>query len=163
VEREPLMNRELRELEESREAEKQKKRKVSHAGSKAKGSRLERATAAALGGKRTPLSGGAGGNDITLPSDSIWLDWAIECKARGKLPVLVTSALAQATQAVMAIGSRKRPAAVLREDGGRILWVCELDHLVEWASALAEMGQGQAMKSRIRQIRRELEDLEKML
>lgn len=131
------------------------------ASAKAKGSRLERRVASALGGKRTPLSGGAGGNDVTIPAGSIWNDWGIECKARGRLSwTVVWQALEQAR---VAKKMNQHPAAVVKEDRGPAMFVCYLDDLKQWAEALADTGSGYTARPFIRGIRQNLDALEKIV
>src|SRR5437870_3524702 len=65
-------------------------------GTQRKGARLERRVAALTGGKRTPLSGGAGGNDVTHLDGSLWSFWGIESKGGRQVPVFFESAYLQA-------------------------------------------------------------------
>ena len=125
---------------------------------KAKGSKLEREAANVLGGKRMPLSGAVGGGDVLLPSDNIFNDWMWEAKSRKKLPYYFTQAMLQCGLACQ--GSNKRPAILLREDRGKILFACYLEDFVSWAQALAEVGQGQNIRSMVRQARRILDDID---
>ena len=134
---------------------------LSPGGAKAKGSRFEREVAGRLGGKRTPLSGGSGGNDVTIPSGSIWADWGIECKARGKLSwTVIWQALGQAA---MAKRQNQKPAAVVKEDRGPAYFVCYLDDLVRWAEALSQVGEGHKIKGYVRNIERVLEEMKEHL
>jgi hypothetical protein len=55
--------------------------------------RVERAVAKRLGGRRTPLSGAAGGADVVTP----WC--SVEVKHRKRLPQWLTGALIQAKRA----------------------------------------------------------------
>src|SRR4051812_25480966 len=96
--------------------------KVAHRGRRNKGSRVEREVAVIVGGKRTPLSWGAGGNDITTRDDSLFNVWGIEVKARATLPVLISAAMTQA-EVALPIGSPRRPAVVLKADGEPHLFV----------------------------------------
>jgi hypothetical protein len=116
--------------------------------------------AGVLGGKRTPLSGAVGGGDISLPDDSIFADWSWEAKRRQRLPSLLMDALAQAS-ADIGIGDPRRPAVVMREDRGPAIFICRLDDFVAWALALAEMGNGARVRELIRQMRRDLDTLER--
>lgn len=132
------------------------------ASAKAKGSRLEREVAARLGGKRMVLSGAVGGGDVAVPAGSIWNDWVWECKNRnGALPEWVTKALLQAE--LECAGTRRRPAAVLRNPRSRPVVCFYFDDLVAWVEALAEVGNGQALKSAIRQVKRQLDEVEGMI
>lgn len=126
--------------------------KVSHRGRRAKGGRVEREIASLLGGKRTPLSGGAGGNDITFPAGSIWDVWGVEVKARANLPALLSAAMRQA-EVALPLGSPRNPAVVLRADGERPLFVARLEDVKTWAEALAETGRG----SKVRELARQLQ------
>jgi len=128
--------------------------------SRPKGSAYEREVALAIGGRRTPLSGAVGGGDISLPEGSIFADWSWEAKRRSRLPALVMDALAQA-ESDIAIGDPRRPAVVMREDRGRSIFVCHLDDFVTWAEALAEIGNGAKVRELVRQMRRDLEQLER--
>ena len=125
---------------------------------KAKGSRLERDVASVLGGKRTPLSGGSGGGDVSLPTGSIWSDWSWECKQRAALPALITGAMLQAN-ADIRVGDRRRPAVIIREDRGQALFVAHLSDVVTWAEALAEVGNA----SKVRDLGRQLEGIAREL
>jgi hypothetical protein len=120
--------------------------------SKAKGSRFEREIARTLRAKRTPLSGASGGGDVSFPTDSIWADWSMELKRRAKLPAFVTAALRQAAGDIR-IGDRRKPAVVMREDGGPAIFVCYLDDLRPWVEALAEVGRA----GRVHDLGRQLE------
>jgi hypothetical protein len=124
---------------------------VKPSSAKAKGTRLEHHVASVTGGKRTPLSGSAGGGDITHPTGTIWHDWSWECKQRKTLPALITGAMAQA-QFDIPLGDRRKPAVVIREDRGRALFVAYLDDVVPWAEALAETGQGVKVRQLAKQL-----------
>lgn len=128
------------------------------ASAKAKGSKLEREAASVLGGKRAPLSGAVGGGDIWMPSDSIFADWSYEAKARAKLPAYFSQAMKQCE--IECRGSNKRPAIILKEDRGRIMFACYLEDFVQWAQALAELGQGQYVRSLVREARRIFDQIE---
>ena len=134
---------------------------MSGSSSKDKGSRLERDAARVLGGKRMVLSGAVGGGDIALPSGSIFNDWSWEAKSRARLPAYFTLAMKQAEFECR--GTPKKPAIILKEDRGTIMFCAYLDDFVQWSQALAEVGQGAQMKSVIRQIRHQLDDLERRL
>jgi hypothetical protein len=134
---------------------------MSGAAAKAKGSKLERDAAKILGGKRMVLSGAVGGGDIALPSDSIFNDWSWEAKSRARLPAYFTLAMKQAE--LECRGTSKRPAIILKEDRGNIMFCAYLNDFVQWAQALSEVGQGAQIKSTIRQIRHQLDDLERRL
>lgn len=123
-----------------------------------KGARLERETARIMGGKRMPLSGAQGGGDIRLPAESIYNDWLVEAKSRARLPAYFSAAMKQAE--LECKGTRKRPAIILREDRGKIMVAFLLEDFVQWSSALAEMGQGQKVKSLVRDARRVLDQIE---
>lgn len=125
---------------------------------KAKGSKLEREAASLIGGKRMPLSGAVGGGDIALPTSSIFNDWMWEAKARARLPAYFTQAMMQCALACR--GSNKRPAIVLKEDRGRIMFACYLEDFVGWSEALAEVGQGQLIRSLVRDARRNLDAID---
>ena len=128
--------------------------------SKAKGRLYEYEVARQFGGKRTPLSGGAGGNDITF-KDSIWDDWGIEAKRRARLPVMVTAALEQAKGA-LPLGSRKRPAVVMREDHGQSIFIAYADDVLQWCEALAEVGESHRLKPLARELKAIAAQLEGM-
>lgn len=125
---------------------------VSPINSKRKGSAFERELALELGGKRTPLSGSAGGGDITLPAESVWIAWAWEAKRRAELPRFLTGVLEQAASDI-AIGDPRKPAAAFRADHGRTIVAFYLDDLRPWVEAIAELGAG----ARIRTIARDLD------
>lgn len=125
--------------------------RVSHRGRRAKGGRVEREVAAIVGGKRTPLSGGAGGNDITTRDDSLFNVWGIEVKARANLPVLISAAMRQA-EVALPIGSPRRPAVVLKADGEPHLFVARLEDVKVWVEALAEVGRGSKVRDLARQL-----------
>lgn len=131
--------------------------------SKRKGATVERDVAKMLGGKRMVMSGGShlGGGDISLPSESIFHDFLWEVKARKKLPEIVKIALTQAEFECQ--GSNRRPAGVVKPDGGRPVVYLYLDDFVQWANALAEMGQGQRAKAQLRIVQRALDELKGML
>ena len=126
-----------------------------------RGRDLETRTARAMRGKRTPGSGRHGGNDATIPDDGIWSDWAVETKHRAKLPVFVLNGLMQASLAAM--GSRRNPAFVMREEGGRAIFCCYLEDLRPWAEALNEVGNGQVLKGYLRVAKRNIEEALKQL
>lgn len=125
---------------------------------KAKGSGFERELALALGGKRTPLSGGSGGGDVTLPSDSVWRAWSWEAKRRAKLPVLITAAMQQA-ESDIAVGDPRRPAVAMREDNGRTIVAFYLEDLTAWVDALSELGNGPRVRRIAQQIEQAARDL----
>lgn len=128
------------------------------ASAKAKGRKLERDAAAVLGGKRTPLSGATGGNDVTLPSASIFGELAIETKARKRMSwTVIDQAMSQARSASR--GGNKIPAVVTKEDGGKPMIHLDLAEFVQWATALSEMGNGYAAKRLLTQIRRGIDEL----
>jgi hypothetical protein len=127
-------------------------RRVSYRGAPNKGRRAEREVAAIVGGKRTPLSGGAGGNDITTRDDSLFNVWGIEVKARANLPALLSAAMRQA-EVALPLGSPRRPAVVLKADGERPLFVARLEDVKVWIEALAETGRG----SKVRELARQLQ------
>ncbi len=127
---------------------------------KAKGSRLERESAAMIGGKRSPLSGAVGGGDIWLPSDSIFADWSWEAKARAKLPAYFTAAMSQAE--IECRGTNKRPAIIMKEDRGVIMFASRLDDFVQWSKALSEVGQGSSIRATINQAQRLLDQAKEM-
>jgi hypothetical protein len=94
----------------------------------------ERAVARLLGGRRTPLSGAAGGADV----DAGWC--SVEVKSRKRLPQWLTGALIQARRAA-------RPgqlAVVVLHELGRQhredLVVLTLSDFVDWFGPLAETG-----------------------
>lgn len=128
--------------------------------SKGKGRRYEHEVARLFGGKRTPLSGGAGGNDITFDA-SIWDDWGIEAKRRARLPVMVTSALEQA-KCALPLGSRKRPAVVMREDNGQSIFIAYAADVRQWCEALAEVGESHRLKPLARELKAIAAQLEGM-
>ncbi len=113
--------------------------------SRPKGRAFEREVASMFGGKRTPLSGAVGGNDITF-DNVIWNDWGFEAKRRARLPALVTQALKQADMA-LGIGSIKRPCVVMREDTGDAIFIAWADDVRTWCEALAESGQGPKLRA----------------
>jgi hypothetical protein len=114
-----------------------------------------------MGGKRSPLSGAVGGGDIWFPADSLWNDWLVEAKSRARLPAYFTLAMKQAE--LECRGTSKRPAIILKEDRGNIMFCAYLNDFVQWAQALSEVGQGAQIKSTVRQIRHQLDDLERRL
>lgn len=127
-----------------------------------KGRRAERRVAAALGGKRTPLSGAAGGSDVTLPPGAIWADWQVEVKARARVSwTTVREALDQAEHAAQ--GTRRRPLAVVVPDRERPVACMRLDDLIVWAEALAEIGRGWEVRRCLQQARRALDEAEGLL
>jgi hypothetical protein len=128
---------------------------------RAKGRAFEREVALLFGGKRTPLSGAAGGNDITFEPDGIWADWGMEAKRRARLPVLVTAALDQA-EAALPLGTRKRPAVVMREDSGRMVFVAYASDVKTWCEALAEIGESHRLRPLARELRAIAAQLEAM-
>lgn len=127
---------------------------------KAKGTKLEREAAQIMGAKRAPLSGAVGGGDIWFPMGSIFNDWLVEAKSRAALPKYFNLGMKQAEFECR--GTAKRPAVILKEDRGRIMFTCYLEDFVQWAEALAEMGQGAQARSVIRQMRNHLDQLERM-
>lgn len=129
---------------------------------KLKGSRFERELALELGGRRTPLSGAAGGGDVSLPDGSLWHAWSWEAKRRATLPVLLTAALEQAA-ADIAIGDPRRPAAAFRADNGRTIVAFYLDDLRPWAEALAEVGHRQRVRRLADQIEGAVRELRRVV
>jgi hypothetical protein len=92
----------------------------------------ERAVAKLLGGRRTPLSGAAGGADVVTP----WC--SVEVKHRKRLPQWVEAALAQAERSA-------RPGqlamTVLHSHGRRYadgLVVLRLRDFLDWFGPLTE-------------------------
>jgi hypothetical protein len=114
---------------------------------------VEREIASLLGGRRTPLSGGAGGNDLMFEPGNIFGDtFGIEVKARANLPVLLAAAMRQA-EVALPLGSPRKPAVVLRADGTPPLFVARLEDVKVWVEALAETGRG----SKVRELARQLQ------
>ncbi len=134
---------------------------MSGAASKRKGSQFEREIARQFGGKRTPLSGAAGGNDITF-ADGIWNDWGMELKRVAKLPASLVGKDGALTQAegALPLGSPKKPCALMREDGGRSLFICYAEDMRQWCEALAESGQRMKLRSFARELRAIAQGLE---
>ena len=128
--------------------------------SKRKGSEFERQMAAQFGGKRTPLSGGAGGNDLIFDG-GIWNDWGFELKRRARLPAMVVAALSQAALA-LPLGSPKRPAVLMKEDRGRPIFIAYADDVLQWCEALAEIGESHRLKPLARELRAIAAQLEGM-
>jgi hypothetical protein len=116
--------------------------------------------ARAFGGKRTPLSGAAGGNDLIFDG-GIWNDWGFEAKRRARLPALVTNALLQAATA-LPLGSPKRPAVLMREDRGKAIFIAYADDVRQWCEALAEVGESHRLKPLARDLRAIASQLEQM-
>jgi hypothetical protein len=114
------------------------------------------------GAKRTPLSGGAGGNDISFEPDSLWSAFGWECKRPARMPVFVTKALDQA-QAALPIGSVRCPAVAMREDHGRTVVCWYWDDIRTFVEALAEAPRQQELKATIRQMRKQLDEMERLL
>lgn len=112
-----------------------------------------------FGGKRTPLSGGIGGGDLSMPSGSIWADWSWEAKRRAKLPALMVRWLSQA-ETDIAIGDPRRPALVMREDNGKAIVAMYAADLIAWAEALAEIGNASKVRGLLRQAKRVIEEAE---
>lgn len=128
---------------------------------KAKGSRLERQAAAILGGKRAPLSGGVGGGDIWLEQGSLFHDsFIFEAKARAKLPMLLVQAMAQAEVACK--GTMKKPAVIYRENRGQMMVAFRLEDLVQFCQALAEVGNGYAIKQQLHSARKAIDEAERL-
>lgn len=82
---------------------------IQRSSARQKGRRLELAAARALGAKRTPLSGAAGGSDVTDGR------FSIECKARSRLPALIEKAFGQAVGDI-AFGDPRVPLVILKAD-----------------------------------------------
>lgn len=127
---------------------------------KAKGQRGERELARKLGVERMLLSGAAGGGDLKT-GDSIYSGLMWEVKRRAKLPYIATQPLAQAEYAAQ--GTPLYPAAGYREDGGRWIVSMYAEHFHAFCSALAEMGNGTKQRALIRQMRRVLDEMERLL
>jgi hypothetical protein len=121
--------------------------------SRPKGGRFEREFAHTIGGaKRTPLSGASGGGDISFEAGALWGDWSWELKRRQKLPVSITDAMYQAAGDI-ALGDRRRPAAAMREDGGKTIVLFYWHDLQPWVEAIAEVGRA----GRVRDLGKQLE------
>ncbi len=119
---------------------------------RAKGRRGELEVARIVGGKRTPLSGADGGNDISFVAPAVMDAWGIEVKRRKRLWTELLSWLAQAEYA-LPIGSMRKPAVAAREDRGRWLFVAYLEDVVTWAEALADDGKATRRKAIAHQLR----------
>lgn len=128
--------------------------------SRNKGRRGEYEVARLIGGKRQALSGAIEGTNDVVPPE-ILASWAIEVKRRKVLPNLLTEALAQAAAATK--GSMKKPMVFYREDNGRWMVAAYGDDFMQFVSALAEVGNGYAIKAQVRSIKRALSDIEEML
>ena len=116
---------------------------------KAKGRQGEHELAAIFGGKRTPGSGNAGGNDITaLPEPYNAL--AMEAKRRAKLPAIATAPLAQAAYA--ARGSNLAPLVGYREDGGRWVVAMYAEDFKTFVDAVYETGRGSKLRALAKQL-----------
>lgn len=89
----------------------------------------------------------------------MFADWSYEAKARARLPAYFTQAMAQCE--LECRGTTKRPAIILKEDRGRIMFACYLNDFVEWGGALAEIGQGRAIRTMVRQARTILDEIDK--
>lgn len=133
---------------------------------RARGAAKEREIAQILGGKRNVMSGGSplGGGDIAFDAKvpNIFADFIWEVKYRAKQPEWLRKSLLQAA-AEGGIGHRKHPAAVLCAPQQRTIVAFYLQDFVDWSRALAEVGQGSHLRSVIRQIRRQLDELERGL
>lgn len=129
---------------------------------RAKGARREREVAIAMGGKRTPMSGGSvlGGGDIVFPNTDPFADFVWEVKSRAKVPEIVGIALKQAQ--LEAGKSFKKPAGVIIADNSPAIVTFYLEDFVQWARALAEMGSGSRVKSLLRDARKILDEIERM-
>ena len=125
-----------------------------------RGAKLERKVAQQMGGRRTPLSGAVGGGDITVPSDSCWADWSIECKLRRRPSWTdVRRALEQADTR-----TGKCPLAVIGQVGGDTYAVCRLSDLVGWVDALMGAGlRGAELRAKVHELRRLLDELEEVV
>jgi hypothetical protein len=130
---------------------------------KGKGRKGEHEVARLLGGKRAPLSGAVGGmGDVVIPLSGIFGDWIVEVKRRKKLGGVSLQAALYQAEAGRSVGDRRKPMVVAREDHGEWYVFCRADDLVGWASALAEVGNGQQIKTLLRQassIMRDVNDL----
>lgn len=135
---------------------------ITSASGKAKGSRLEKEAAALLGGRRAPLSGAIGGGDIWFDGQGVFADsFIFEAKARAKLPQLLTMAMNQAQ--IACVGTNKKPAVVYKQDRGEIMVAFRLADLVQFCEALAEVGNGYAIRNHLRQARKEMEAAERLI
>lgn len=133
---------------------------IKPASAKAKGSRFEREIAALFGGKRNVLSGAAGGGDITAmspPYDGLMF----ECKARAKLPAIATAPLAQAAAAARHLP--QYPAVAYKEDGGRAVIAMYAEDFRGFVDAVAEIGNGNRVRTLMRQARVALQAAEEAI
>jgi hypothetical protein len=126
------------------------------------GSGFERRFGKTAGGKRTPRSGAAGGGDVSFPVGALWADWSWELKERASLPKSLTTWLGQA-QSDIRIGDRRRPALALRETGGQTIVVFQWDDLRVWTEALVEIGNSAKLRTLVRQLQRQVQEIEKAI
>lgn len=137
---------------------------------RAEGARAERACATLMGGKRNVMSGGSslGGGDLVFPPNDPFADFSWEVKRRKLVPEIVRKALdqAQAEASGQKFGGRKAPAAIIIPHGvpvERAVVCFRLADFVTWARALVEMGSQSQVKSLVRQMRHQLDELERFV
>lgn len=128
--------------------------------SKKKGSAFELEAARLFGGHRTPGSGAMGGGDLTFEKGTLWSGLSWECKRPKKLPVMLTAGIMQARLDIP-IGDPRLPALLMREDDGDAIIAFPAVEFRRWVEAIAETGSRQNVLSHIRQVRRDLDALEK--
>jgi hypothetical protein len=105
-------------------------RRIKPRSAKAKGSRLERDVAKALGGKRTPLSGAVGGGDVIAEG------FSIECKARAEIPALLRNAFQQADKDIVT-GDTRRSLVVIKADRAEPIYCVRESTFLELLNAKA--------------------------
>lgn len=93
--------------------------------------------------------GGALAADVSFDHDSIYAPLHVEAKARAAIPSYVKVAYDQAKAACSTL---KTPAVVIRQDRGKPFIFMDLQEFVTFTQALAEVGQGSAIKSLVRDI-----------
>lgn len=111
------------------------------------------------GARRTPGSGNAGGGDTSFEPGSLWSDWSFELKHRKALPRSLVTWLGQA-ETDIAIGDRRHPALAMQEDHGRTIVAFYWQDLAMWVDALAEVGNAAALKTLVRQLKRQVAEIE---
>lgn len=123
---------------------------------------MEQEIAREMGGKRMVQSGGSvlRGGDLVFPAGHIFSDFTWEIKSRKKVPEIIKLALAQAE--LETVGSLKKPAAIIKADNEAPVVCIRLADFIEWTGALAEMGSGHAVKSLVRDMRRLLDEVERL-
>lgn len=108
------------------------------------------------------MSGAQGGGDIKSSSlDPPFDGLVFECKLRARLPEIATAPIAQAK--VEASRSGRYPIVAYKESSGSAIVVMYARDFHDFVAAVYEVGNASVLKSKVRDLKRALTDLEESI